>query len=328
MGQAQARGLKAAELAYDNEYKRMDSMLKATVLDETKRHNMATEAAERAKTNVMAQAYSSHAGLYGAQAELAKAQAEALRTHPKGSLTEAQRANIQNQIRDDVRAVMQDPTRVLGLRKDPRFQGMSDAEIETALKNQLLQESGLLPATAINPIQNPAFSSTLPPGAVVRQIPPRYEKYMPYLRLPDGSYAQVPEGMSYDVALDKAKRAYPDLFGIKPTLGGQLAEIPGGLVSGFVGSFGQAARGIGALLPEETEKSFAEGTESIVNKLSPTAAPGYDDTVGRKLSEALGSVASFFSSVIVGMLCGIWAFISSPSNNWREHLSMLSWNTP
>jgi hypothetical protein len=173
MGQAQARGLKAAELAYDNEYKRMDSMLKATVLDETKRHNMATEAAERAKTNVMAQAYSSHAGLYGAQAELAKAQAEALRTHPKGSLTEAQRANIQNQIRDDVRAVMQDPTRVLGLRKDPRFQGMSDAEIETALKNQLLQESGLLPATAINPIQNPAFSSTLPPGAVVRQIPPR-----------------------------------------------------------------------------------------------------------------------------------------------------------
>lgn len=117
---------------------------------------------------------------------------------------------------------------------------------------------------------------------------------MPYLRLPDGSYTQVPEGMSYDVALDKAKRAYPDLFGIKPTFGGQLAEIPGGLVSGFVGSFGQAARGIGALLPEETEKSFAEGTESIVNKLSPTAAPGYEDTVGRKLSEALGSVASFF----------------------------------
>ena len=172
MGQAQARGLKAAELAYDNEYKRIDSMLKATVFDETKRHNMATEAAEKARAGIMAQAYGAHAGLYGAQAELAKAQAEALRTHPKGSLTEAQRANIQNQIRDDVRAVMQDPTRVLGLRKDPRFQGMSDAEIETALKNQLLQESGLLPATAINPIQNPAFTLTPPKNAVVRPLIP------------------------------------------------------------------------------------------------------------------------------------------------------------
>ena len=35
---------------------------------------------------------------------------------------------------------------------------------------------------------------------------------MPYLRLPDGSYADVPKGMSYEEALDAAKRAYPKLY--------------------------------------------------------------------------------------------------------------------
>ena len=116
---------------------------------------------------------------------------------------------------------------------------------------------------------------------------------MPYLRLPDGSYADVPKGMSYDEALDTAKRSYPKLFGIEPTMGGQVKEFVKGIPAGFVGSLGQAAKGIGALLPEEYEKPFSESVTKATQALTPRAAPGYDDTVGRKFGEAMGSVGSF-----------------------------------
>ena len=116
---------------------------------------------------------------------------------------------------------------------------------------------------------------------------------MPYLRLPDGSYADVPKGMSYDEALDTAKRSYPKLFGIEPTVGGQVKEFVKGIPAGFVGGIGQAAKGIGALLPEEYEKPFSESVTKATQALTPRAAPGYDDTVGRKFGEAMGSVGSF-----------------------------------
>lgn len=168
MGQAQERGLKAAQIAAENEYRRVDALLKAKGLDETIRHNMATEAATRAHQAVMAQAYGAHAGLYDAQADLVRTQAEALRTNPKGSLTEAQKANIHNQVRDDVRAVMQNPAQVAQLRKDPRFQGMTDFEITNALQKELLDRQ-LGVASAAGASTNLAFSPALPPNAVIRQ---------------------------------------------------------------------------------------------------------------------------------------------------------------
>lgn len=116
---------------------------------------------------------------------------------------------------------------------------------------------------------------------------------MAYIRLPDNSYTTVPDGLSYEEALTIAQRKYPKLFGIEPTVGGQIREFVKGVPAGFVGSFGQAARGIGSLLPEEYEKPFAKNVESTVKALTPEAAPGYEDTVGRKLGEVMGSVGSF-----------------------------------
>jgi len=39
---------------------------------------------------------------------------------------------------------------------------------------------------------------------------------MPYVRLPDGTYYQAPEGMDYPTAVQTAMKAFPDAFGIKP----------------------------------------------------------------------------------------------------------------
>jgi len=116
---------------------------------------------------------------------------------------------------------------------------------------------------------------------------------MPYLLTPSGKYLEIPAGLTDDQADALAKKQFPALYGIKPTALGQIREIPGGLAAGLVGSGTTMIRGLGALLPEEKEQQSIQFAKDIEAKYSPTAAPGYEDTVGRKLSEALGSVASF-----------------------------------
>jgi hypothetical protein len=79
----------------------------------------------------------------------------------------------------------------------------------------------------------------------------------------------------------------------KPTVGGQVKEFFKGIPAGLVGTLGTAAEGAAALLPESLEKPVVEKTREIVQGLTPEAAPGYEDSVSRKLGQALGSVGSF-----------------------------------
>lgn len=162
MGQAQTRGLKAAELAYDNEYKRMDSMLKATVLDETKRHNMASEAAERAKTNVMAQAYASHAELYGAQADYYRAMA----SNPKGEVTPALVFKAKGEIDQEVDKAWKElgPVGQLNASKDPYWR---DREFNKRLITKIGPDAA---APHLRPVPEGRQVDAIPPGAVAGKV--------------------------------------------------------------------------------------------------------------------------------------------------------------
>jgi hypothetical protein len=86
-----------------------------------------------------------------------------------------------------------------------------------------------------------------------------------------------------------------------PTLAGQAKEFVKGIPSGLVGTLGTAVEGAASVLPEFMEKPVVEKTRKVVEALSPDVTPGYEDTVGRKLGEATGSIGSF---VIPGAAAG------------------------
>lgn len=125
---------------------------------------------------------------------------------------------------------------------------------------------------------------------------------MPYLPTPSGKYVEVPEGMSDDEAETLARQKFPAFFAKPPTIGGYIKETLKAPIRGFVGSLGQAARGIGALLPEETETAFARGVKAAEEMLSTKAAAGYEEAFPVKLGEALGSMMSF---AIPGGVAGV-----------------------
>jgi hypothetical protein len=87
------------------------------------------------------------------------------------------------------------------------------------------------------------------------------------------------------------------------TFGGQTKEFFKGLVPGAIGLTEQAGIGISALLPEEQEKA----TQQYIKEIAATAkapfaaAPGYEDTVGRKFGEAAGSIAPFLATGPFGL---------------------------
>jgi hypothetical protein len=86
-----------------------------------------------------------------------------------------------------------------------------------------------------------------------------------------------------------------------PTIAGQAKEFVKGIPSGLVGTLGTAIEGGAAALPEFLEKPIVEKTRKAVAALSPDVTPGYEDTIGRKLGEATGSIGSF---VIPGAAAG------------------------
>jgi len=86
-----------------------------------------------------------------------------------------------------------------------------------------------------------------------------------------------------------------------PTLFGQAKEFVKGIPAGFVGTLGTAVEGAAALLPEEAEKAVVGRTRKIVGGLTPEAALGYEDTIGRNLGQAVGSIGSF---VVPGGIAG------------------------
>lgn len=78
-----------------------------------------------------------------------------------------------------------------------------------------------------------------------------------------------------------------------PTLVGQAKEFVKGIPAGLVGTLGTAIEGGAAAFPEFIEKPIVEKTRKAVEALSPDVTPGYEDTVGRKLGEATGSIGAF-----------------------------------
>jgi len=120
---------------------------------------------------------------------------------------------------------------------------------------------------------------------------------MPYaIRLPDGTLVQnIPD----DLPPEQAKQRIIAAGLFKPpappetTVLGQVKEAFKGLVPGAVGLVEQAAIGASALLPEEYEKAAREKIASIAGatKAPFAAAPGYEESVARKISEGVGSFA-------------------------------------
>ena len=82
----------------------------------------------------------------------------------------------------------------------------------------------------------------------------------------------------------------------KRTLGGYAKEFLKGIPAGAVGLLESAGTGIAAALPEEAEKATREKISGLaaIAKKPFEAAPGYEDTVPRKLAEGVGSTAPFF----------------------------------
>jgi len=129
--------------------------------------------------------------------------------------------------------------------------------------------------------------------------------------LPDGSYVTIREGESPQQAYARAQQMYPEAFKSlqapaapkETTFGGQTKEFFKGLVPGAIGLVEQAGTGISALLPEEQEKA----TQQYIKEVAATAkapfaaAPGYEDTVGRKFGEATGSIAPFLATGPFGL---------------------------
>jgi hypothetical protein len=129
--------------------------------------------------------------------------------------------------------------------------------------------------------------------------------------LPDGSYVSIREGESPQQAYARAQQMYPEAFKSlqapaapkETTFGGQTKEFFKGLVPGAIGLVEQAGTGISALLPEEQEKATQQYIKetAAAAKAPFAAAPGYEDTVGRKFGEATGSIAPFLATGPFGL---------------------------
>jgi hypothetical protein len=115
---------------------------------------------------------------------------------------------------------------------------------------------------------------------------------------PDGRIYDVegPAGASEADIISAVKRQIASTpKPAEPTVGGQVKEFFKGLAPGAIGLVESAATGASALLPEETEKRAREGIASLAKtaKAPFAAAPGYEETIGRKFGEAAGSIVPF-----------------------------------
>jgi hypothetical protein len=126
------------------------------------------------------------------------------------------------------------------------------------------------------------------------------------IRLPDGTLVRnIPD----DLPPEEAKRRIIAAGLVKAppppetTILGQVKEGFKGLVPGAVGLVESAATGASALLPEQYEKAAREKIASIAGaaKAPFAAAEGYEETVGRKLGEAVGSTIPFLAAGPLGL---------------------------
>lgn len=107
------------------------------------------------------------------------------------------------------------------------------------------------------------------------------------------------------------------------TVGGNVKEFFKGVVPGAIGLAETAGTGIAALLPEETEKAAREKLKEYagIAKKPFEAAAGYEESVGRKFGEGLGSTIPFFAAApfgIAGALAGAGVGVAAGAGEARE----------
>ena len=103
------------------------------------------------------------------------------------------------------------------------------------------------------------------------------------------------------------------------TFGGQLAELGKGIIPGAIGLLETAGTGISALLATDDQDEYVARKElkklAGIAKEPFAAAPGYEDSVGRRLGEGLGSTLPFFGA---GKLLGTVLGTSAGAGEARE----------
>jgi len=112
-------------------------------------------------------------------------------------------------------------------------------------------------------------------------------------------------------------------FAPKTTVGGNVKELFKGLIPGAVGLVETAGTGISALLPDDTEKAARERIKEIagIAKKPFEAAPGYEDSIGRKLGEGLGSFLPVAPLAVLGapgIAAGVGVGVAAGAGEARE----------
>lgn len=87
------------------------------------------------------------------------------------------------------------------------------------------------------------------------------------------------------------------------TVGGNVKEFFKGIVPGAIGLAESAAVGASALLPDEREKAVRESIKSTAAAARKPfeAGAGYQESIGRKFGEAVGSTVPFLASAPLGV---------------------------
>ena len=126
---------------------------------------------------------------------------------------------------------------------------------------------------------------------------------MPYIvGLPDGRNVEFPDDVSKDAAASILRKQF-NLPGPETTVLGNIKEAVKGVVPGAVSLVEGAVTGASAMLPDEYEKAARAKTKEVAGAIKApfAAAPGYEDTVGRKFGEAVGSTVPFFALAPLGV---------------------------
>jgi hypothetical protein len=122
-------------------------------------------------------------------------------------------------------------------------------------------------------------------------------------RIAQSMQSASPEEADIDSRLQRLRAEREELLKPKPTVGGYAKEAFKGLVPGAIGLVETAGTGIASMLPDSTEKAAREKIKELagIAKKPFEAAPGYEDSVVRKLSEGLGSTLPFFAAGPFGL---------------------------
>ena len=135
----------------------------------------------------------------------------------------------------------------------------------------------------------------------IQQIRQKYPQY------DDISDAQLAAALHQKFYADMPRAEFDRKIGLRgpeTSVLGQVKEFGKGIIPGAVGLVESAAIGASALLPEEQEMAARERIESVAGAARRPfeAAEGYEETVGRKFGQAVGSTVPFLALGPAGWL--------------------------